>query len=62
MPKTDKTTGKTNGKSKAPANVVLPPDGEQVNDPKTAATVVVEGNGEAQAKIATEEPVRIVCY
>ena len=56
MPKTDKSPGRAKGKSKAPANVVLPPDEEQVDDSKTVATDEVEGNDEAQAKIATEEP------
>ena len=57
MPKSEKATGKTKGKSKARiANVVQPPDEEQVDDPNTAATGEVECNEKAQVRVVTEDP------
>ena len=57
MPKTDKTSVRTKGKSKASKkHVVQLPDETQVDDPKGVAAAVIEGTGEAPVEVVSEDP------
>lgn len=58
MPKTDRASRRTKGKSKdSKANTVQPPDEEQVDDLKTVVTDVVEDTRNAPVEVITEDPV-----
>ena len=53
MPKTDRASGKTKGKSKSSkATTVQPPDERQVDDPTTAATDAV---GDTREEVVSED-------